>query len=98
MTADGSLREVAFDIPIERSSWITLRILGSAHTNPIFVSVGEHPIRASKKSVEWCIKAVDQCWSQKERFIKADELEGAKKDYAHAREVYQKILSESQAD
>lgn len=30
-------------------SWPWFRILGSAHTNPIFVRVGEQPIRASKK-------------------------------------------------
>jgi hypothetical protein len=31
------------------------------HTNPIFVVVGGQPIRASRKSAEWCLKAVDQC-------------------------------------
>ena len=40
------------------------------------------------------LKGVDQCWSQKERFIKADELDQAKVDYAHAREVYQRLLAE----
>lgn len=98
LTADGSLREVAFDIPIERSSWITLRILGSAHTNPIFVSVGEHPIRVSKKSVEWCIKAVDQCWSQKSPRIRSSEKISAQRAYEHARARYRQILSQTEFD
>ena len=36
----ASLRDVGFEVPIERSSWVALRIRGSAHTNPIFVIVG----------------------------------------------------------
>lgn len=64
IVADGALRPVAFEVPIEQSSWIALRILPS-HTNPIFVLVGEKLIRASRKSAEWCLRAVDQCWSQK---------------------------------
>ena len=41
--------------------------------------------------VQWCIESVDQCWSQKERFIKAEEMEQAKLDYAHARKVYRYV-------
>src|SRR5262249_31078409 len=44
--ADGVLRDVAFDIAIEKSSWIALRILPSSHTNPIFATVAAKPIRA----------------------------------------------------
>ena len=96
--ADGTIRDLSFEVPIERSSWVALRILASSHTNPVFVIADNKPIRASKRSAEWCLKGVDQCWSQKERFIKADELDQARKDYAHAREAYRKILAESQAD
>jgi hypothetical protein len=94
LRADGHVEEVSFDLPIEHSSWVALRILPSSHTNPIFVLVNDKPIRASRRSIDWCLKGVDQCWSQKERFIKADELDQAKKDYAHAREVYQRLLAE----
>ena len=96
--ADGKIRDLAFDVVIERSSWVAMRILPSSHTNPIFVMVGDEPIRASRRSAEWCLKGVDQCWSQKERFIKADEMAQAKADYAHAREVYRKLLAESKVD
>jgi len=73
--ADGTIRDVAFDVKIERSSWVALRILPSSHTNPIFVLVEGKPIRASRRSAEWCLRGVDQCWSQKERHIRPAELE-----------------------
>ncbi len=95
LTADGSPRDLAFDIPIQQSSWIALRILGSAHTNPIFVVVGERPIRASKRSAEWCFKGVDQCWSQKSPRISRAERPDAERAYDHARQRYRQILSES---
>ena len=71
IAADGTFQDVAFDVKIDRSSWVALRIYPSSHTNPVFVTVGGKPIRASKKSAEWCLKGVDQCWSQKERAIRA---------------------------
>jgi len=98
ITANGAMQDVAFDVPIERSSWVALRILPSSHTNPIFVLVDGKPIRASRRSAEWCLKGVDQCWSQKERVIKETEKEEAKKIYAQARETYQKLLSECDQD
>ncbi|HEY3137926.1 MAG TPA: CehA/McbA family metallohydrolase [Blastocatellia bacterium] len=93
--ADGPIREVTFDVPIERSSWVALRILPSSHTNPIFVTVGDKPIRASRKSAEWLLKAVDQCWSQKAPKISVKEREDAEKAYEHARQVYRRIIAES---
>jgi len=98
MVADGKLQDVAFDVKVDRSSWVALRILPSSHTNPIWVLVGDKPVRASKRSAEWCLKGVDQCWSQKQKFIQADEMEQAKQDYEHARETYQKLLAECEAD
>jgi len=55
-------------------------------------------VRASRRSAEWCLKSVDQCWSQKERFIKRDELEQAKADYDHARQTYQTLMGESEVE
>ncbi len=94
IVADGREQDLAFDIEITQSSWVAMRILPSSHTNPIFVLVGDKPIRASRRSIEWCLQGVEQCWSQKQQFIKADEMEQAKADYAHAREVYRKLLAE----
>jgi hypothetical protein len=98
IVADGREQDLRFDVDITHSSWVALRILPSSHTNPIFVVVDGKPIRASKRSVEWCLKGIDQCWSQKERFIKPAEMEDAKQAYAHAREVYKTRLSESLVD
>jgi hypothetical protein len=92
--ADGTLQEVSFEVPIEKSSWVALRILPSSHTNPVFVLVGGKPIRASRKSAEWCLKSVDQCWSQKERGIRESEREEARAAYELARVAYRKILAE----
>ena len=95
IVADGSVQDVAFDVPIERSSWVAVRILGSSHSNPIFVMVGGKPIRASRASAEWCLRAVDQCWSQKASKISARELPDARAAYDHARQVYTKLIAES---
>ena len=97
VVADGELREVSFDVPVERSSWVALRILPSSHTNPIWVLVGEKPVRASRRSIEWCLQGVDRCWSQKERFIAPAELPQAQADYEHARTVYRQRLQEADA-
>lgn len=92
--ADGKLREVAFDATMDRSSWVALRIFPSSHTNPIFVLVDDKPIRASRRSAQWCLRGVDQCWSQKQRFLAPAEMEDAKAAYEHARQTYRKILAE----
>jgi hypothetical protein len=98
LTADSALRDLTFDVTIDRSSWIALRILGTAHTNPIFVQVGGRPIRASKKSADWCLRGVDQCWSQKSPRIRHSEGPSAQRAYEHARTRYRQILSETEAD
>jgi hypothetical protein len=94
IVADGSEQKVDFDVPIEQSSWVCLRILPSSHTNPIFVLVDDKPVRASKRSAEWCLKGIDTCWKQKVRNIRRDEQPAARAAYDHAREEYRKILSE----
>ncbi len=73
-------------------SWVALRTLPSSHTNPIFVIVGGKPVRASRRSAEWCLKA---CWSQKAPKISAKERDEAAKACEHARRTYCRILAES---
>src|SRR4029079_8236556 len=96
IVADGRSSEVQFDIKIDRSSWVAMRILPSSHPNPVFVIVGDKPIRASRRSAEWCLKGLDQCWSQKRRFIKPKEQDDAKQAYEHARQTYQRLVGESE--
>jgi len=94
IVADGSVQDVAFDVSIERSSWLAMRILGSSHTNPVFVLINGQPIRASRQSAEWCLAGVNQCWTQKAPKISKAELPEAQAAYEHAREVYTKLISE----
>lgn len=98
IVADGRLQDVSFDVRINQSSWVALRILPSSHTNPIFILVDDKSIRASRRSAEWCLKGVDQCWSQKEKLIQASENDDARKAYDFARAAYRRILSESTTD
>jgi hypothetical protein len=96
--ADGSFRDVAFDVEIDRSSWMAPRIYPSSHTDPAFVIVGGEPIQPSRRSAEWCLKGVDRCWSQKEKRIRPEELAAARGAYDVARRAYRKILEESAED
>jgi hypothetical protein len=98
VVADGSEQDVEFDVDVKQSSWICLRIFPSSHTNPVFVLVGDKPIRASKKSAEWCAKAVDKCWEQKKRAIRPQELAEAEAAFNQAREAYKKIAAECVQD
>jgi len=95
LVADGQIATLTFDVPIERSSWIAARILPSSHTNPIFAIVDGAPIRASRRSAQWCLDAVNQCWSQKAPRIRPAELAAARQAYDHARAVYQQRLQET---
>jgi hypothetical protein len=95
---DGSVRDVVFKVPVSCSSWLAIRVFPSAHTNPIFLSVEGRPVRASRRSAEWCLRGVDQCWHEKQRFYHSDELEAARKAYEHARSFYKRVRDESPAD
>ncbi len=96
--ADGSLTKVEFDYDIQHSSWIALRILPSCHTNPIFIEVAGQPIRASRKSADWCAQAVDVCWNSKFRGIRESERVAARAAYDKAKEIYHAIAKESVVD
>jgi hypothetical protein len=95
IVADGTVQKLNFSIPITKSSWIAVRILPSSHTNPIFLLVGGRPIRASRRSAAWCLRSVNQCWTQKSPKISARELPEAKEAYDHARQVYKELINES---
>jgi hypothetical protein len=93
--ADGAIQQVAFDYQPSKSSWVAVRIFPSSHTNPVFVEVDGQPIRASRKSAEWCLEAVDVCWKQKSPRIREDDKAAAAAAYEHARAAYRKIAAES---
>jgi hypothetical protein len=96
--AVGEIRALAFEVELERSSWVALRIFPSSHRNPVFVEVGGKPIRASRRSARWCLEAVGVCWDQKHSGIRDSERAAAAEAYGAAREVYRKILGECEVD
>jgi hypothetical protein len=65
---------------------------------PVFVLVDGKPVRASKRSAEWCLKAIDRCWQEKSPRIREKERPEAEAAYNKAREDYKKVLAESVAD
>ena len=95
IVADGTTREMSFPVTIEQSSWVALRILPSSHTNPIFVMVGDRPLRPSRTSVEWCLKSIDRLWSQKSPRIAVAERSQAMAAYEYARQVYRQRLADT---
>lgn len=95
--ADGEIRDTAFEVPIAKSSWVALRVLGAAHTNPMFVTVEGKPVRASAESAQWASKAVEQCWTQKSPQISAAEQAPAKAAYDRAKAVYGQLAKECAA-
>lgn len=96
--ADGTFRDLEFEVPMAKSSWVAMRIYPSSHTNPVFVTVGGKPVRASRASAEWCLKGVDQCWSKKEPLIRPEEKAEAKRAFDAARDMYRAILKECEGD
>ncbi|MDE0086269.1 MAG: CehA/McbA family metallohydrolase [Candidatus Poribacteria bacterium] len=96
--ADGKIVPLQFETSIDRSSWVALRIFPSSHTNPVFVIVDGKPIRASRRSAQWCLDAVEVCWNEKVDRIREEERDAARKAYNVASQTYQKILEESDVD
>ena len=94
LKADGTIRPIALEATLDKSSWVALRVHPHAHTNPIFVVVDDKPIRASRDSAEWCLRSVEQCWQMKKSTYKVEEINTAKADYEHARMAYEQILAE----
>lgn len=93
--ADGNVRELEFTTRLPRSAWIAIRIPMSSHTNPIFVTVDGQPIRASRRSAEWCQAAVLQCWSQKGPRMRESERKEAWEAYSRAHDIYSRRIAES---
>jgi hypothetical protein len=96
--ADGVLRPIQFEVPLQISSWLALRILPSSHSNPIFVEIQGQPIRASRASARWCRQGVDRCWEMQHELIRETERPAARQAYDHARASYDRILAECVAD
>jgi hypothetical protein len=94
LVADGKPKPIRFKTLVSRSSWIALRILPSSHTHPVFVLIEAKPIRASKRSAQWCRSCVDKIWEVKSPFMRESERPAAAAAFDHARATYDKISSE----
>lgn len=91
LLADGSVQPMKFEIPLQKSAWVAVRILPSVHTNPVFVEVAGRPIQV-KSSAEWCRKAVDVCWKQKVGRIRQTERDAARAAYDQAAKYYENVI------
>jgi hypothetical protein len=98
LLADGNEQAIAFDLDLERSSWIVLRILRSVHTQPIFVEIAGRPIRASRRSAQWLHDSVDALWTAKSGFIRETERSAAREAYDAAQAVYLVRRDECEVD
>jgi hypothetical protein len=98
IVADGSDQDVSFEIDLDESSWLALRILPSVHTQPIFVEIAGAPVRASRRSAEWLRDCVDKLWDVKHEFIRESERTDARAAYDEARAAFVTRAAEATAD
>lgn len=94
--ADGEVHRCEFQVPVEQSSWIAIRVFPHAHTNPIYAIVDQQPIRTSAASARWCLAGVEQCWQSKESTYDESEQQQAIEAYHHARQTYRRIADEAE--
>jgi hypothetical protein len=95
LLADGTLRDIEFTAAIDRSSWVALRILPSSHTNPVWVTVDKKPVRASRRSADWLLKAVDVCYNAKINRVRMEERGEMTQAYEYAKQEYRRLIRES---
>ena len=93
--ADNKVHDVTFNVPIEQSSWVAIRQFPQMHSNPVNVLVDGKPIRASKKSAQWCIDCIRQLWRARNRNISEAERPEARRTFDAMIEVYKKIIAEA---
>lgn len=93
--ADDQVHEISFSVDIPRSSWVAVRQFPQLHTNPVNVIVAEQPIRASRRSAQWCLACIEQLWRVREKNIAPAERDEAKRAYEAAKEIYRRIAAEA---
>jgi hypothetical protein len=98
LLADGNEHAVEFEVELERSSWVAVRILRSVHTQPIFVEIAGRPIRASRRSAQWLHDSVDALWKAKSGFIRDTEQAAAREAYDAAQATYLVRRDECEVD
>lgn len=94
IVADGSPKKVRFETTLARSAWVALRILPSCHSHPVFVLVDDKPVRASKRSAQWCRSCIDKLWDVKSPHMRESEQPEAAAAFDNARRTYETIATE----
>jgi hypothetical protein len=97
IVADGARRDVSFRVPIAQSSWVALRIMGAAHTNPVFVLINNAPVRGSRASVEWSMRSLLETYEARNASWSSYDAQHVHAAYEYAYTVYEKILTETTA-
>lgn len=93
--ADGSIQTVRFDMEIDRSSWVAVRIFPTCHSNPLYVLKDRKPIRATKASAEWCLECIDAAWQRLGPRIARGDQQKARSAMQQAKAVFQGILAQT---
>jgi hypothetical protein len=97
INADGKPVWFETEVGVKQSSWLAIRVLPSSHSNPISISVGNKPLRASRDSAQWCIDCIEAAWKRLgPRITPASQAE-ARSAKDHAVAVFQKIRSDAAA-
>jgi len=104
--APGGPALLKASIPVSASSWICARRMDDkghqSHTAPVYISVGNDPVRASAEDARYFVTWIDTTlaniapggpWNQ---FFTHD-LDMVQNRYRQAREIYEKIAREAQA-
>jgi hypothetical protein len=60
----------------------------------VTVTVAGQPIRASRKSAQWCAACIEQLWRARNRNISEAERAEAQRTFQRAIEIYRKIAEE----
>jgi hypothetical protein len=93
--ADDKPHDLEFSVPIAKSSWVALRHFPSLHTNPVYVIVAGKPIRASRRSAEWCVGVIEQLWRVRSPGIAVHERAEAGETFQKALAIYRQIAAEA---
>ncbi len=93
--ADDHPHDITFTLRIDRSSWLAIRHFPQLHTNPVAVIVAGQPIRASRRSAQWCVGCIEQLWRVRSKTISPAERDEAHKTFQEAIKFYRRIAAEA---
>jgi hypothetical protein len=99
----GKPEMLNIDLPVGESSWVCARRMNSrghqSHTAPVFVIVGNSPVRASADDAEYYVRWIENTLAKIEdgapwRKYFTGDIETVRARYRKAAEIYRKIAEE----